>query len=109
MDTPTPVTKSVRKSGASIKMIIDEFVKAIDTEKEHTLDEMKKVLTETYKTLRKKKVKNPLEKKEPSEYNIFIKEEMKKIRLEEPSVDNKVLMSKAASRWKLHKEEKASK
>lgn len=83
--------------------IVDNFVSAVDTSRnDYTLDELKKLLTEAYKSLKKKKTST--EKKEPSKYNIFIKEEITKIRQENPDVDNKKLMSLAAARWKEQKE-----
>jgi hypothetical protein len=45
---------------------------------------------------------------EPSQYNIFIKEEIQRIKAEDPNVDTKQLMSMAASRWKQHKEKLAN-
>jgi hypothetical protein len=87
--------------------IIDTFVASVDKEKDdYTLDELKKLITEAYKSSKKKRTSS--EKKEPSKYNIFIKEEIAKIRLEDANVDNKQLMSLAAARWKLHKEQKES-
>lgn len=86
------------------------FTTKLDTNKEdYTLDELKKLLTEAFKECKgKKKRSGGGEKKEPSKYNIFIKEEIQKIRAEDPNVDNKQLMSIAASRWKEHKEKLSS-
>jgi len=82
--------------------IIDAFVSSVDTSNNYTLDELKKLLTEAYKSGKKKRSPNA-EKKPPSAYNIFIKEAIAKIREENPSVNNKELMSLAAARWKDHK------
>lgn len=83
--------------------ILSDFISKIDNNKnDYTLDELKKLLTEAYKSSKKKKATS--EKKEPSKYNIFIKEEIQRIREENPNVDNKQLMSLAASKWKEHKE-----
>lgn len=82
--------------------VLTDFMSKVDTSKDdYTLEELKKLLTEAYKSAKKKKT---TEKKEPSKYNIFIKEEIQKIRQESPNVDNKQLMSLAAARWKEHKE-----
>lgn len=85
--------------------MIETFTQSLDTSKnDYTLDELKKLLSEAYKSSKSSKKKNPSEKKEPSKYNIFIKEEIAKIRQENPNVENKQLMSLAAARWKEHKE-----
>lgn len=82
--------------------VVNDFMSKIDkTKNDYTLDELKKLLSEAFKGSKKKKTST--EKKEPSKYNIFIKEEIQKIRQENPEVDNKQLMSLAASRWKDHK------
>lgn len=84
---------------------MEAFVSSVDNDKnDYTLDELKKLLSEAYKTSKKKK-NNGGEKKPPSKYNIFIKDEIAKIREENPDVDNKQLMSLAAARWKDHKEQ----
>ncbi len=85
---------------ATSKMM-DTFTTSIDNTKEYTLDELKKLLANAYKVSKCKRA----EKKEPSKYNIFIKDEIAKIRQETPDVDNKQLMSLAAARWKEHKEQ----
>lgn len=81
--------------------IIDDFVSKVDTTRNYTLDELKKLLTEAYKGSKKKKATT--EKKEPSAYNLFIRDAIQKIRAEDPNVDKKQLMSLAAARWKEHK------
>jgi len=85
--------------------MIETFTQSVDTSKnDYTLDELKKLLSEAYKSSKSSKKKSSSEKKEPSKYNIFIKEEIAKIRQENPNVENKQLMSLAAARWKEHKE-----
>jgi YABBY protein len=89
--------------------IIDNFVSSVDRDRtDYTLDDLKKLLSEAYKTSKAKKKRTSTEKKEPSKYNIFIKEEIAKIRQENPEADNKKLMSLAAARWKDHKEKIAT-
>lgn len=89
--------------------IITAFTTKVDVAKDdYTLDELKKLLTESFKESKTKKRNTTGEKKEPSKYNIFIKEEIQRIRVENPNTDNKQLMSIAASRWKEHKEKIAS-
>lgn len=82
--------------------IVETFVASVDVARnDYSLDELKKLLADAYKSSKKKRIST--EKKEPSKYNIFIKDEIAKIRLENPEVDNKKLMSLAAARWKDHK------
>ena len=81
--------------------ILKSFQEKVNEENEYTLEELKKLLAEAYKEGKAKKQKR--EKKEPSKYNIFIKEEIAKIRKENPDVENKQLMSLAAAKWKEHK------
>jgi hypothetical protein len=85
------------------KKIIDSFMTSVDANQYYSLEELKKLLSEAYKLSKKKKSKDNVEKKEPSQYNIFIKDEMNKIRKESPDVDNKKLMSMAAARWSDYK------
>lgn len=83
--------------------IIDTFNSMVDKSKEdYTIDELKKILTNAYKSLKKKKTEG--EKKAPSEYNLFIKEAIKKIKEENPDVDRKNLMPMAAKRWNEYKQ-----
>jgi len=78
--------------------------KVDNTKDNYTLDELKKLLTEAFKECKTKKKLTGGEKKPPSPYNIFIKEEIQRIKNSNTNVDNKQLMSLAASRWKEHKE-----
>ena len=90
--------------------ILELFGAKLDnTKDDYSLDELKKLLTEAFKEckIKKKKVAGA-EKKAPSPYNIFIKEEIQRIKAEKGNVDNKQLMSLAASRWKEHKESLAA-
>ena len=113
-------------------MIVEEFVEQIDNQKEYSLAEMKKILGEIYKTKSKiasssdsendiekktkhtkhtKKEKNDVEKKEkkrePTAYNIFVKERIKNLKTENPDTKAKDLLIMAAGEWKnLSDEEK---
>ena len=65
----------------------------------YTLTELKQYLTDAYKLKSKKETV----KKEPSAYNIFVKEEFAKIKLETPDMNNKEYMRLIGSRWKAKK------
>lgn len=99
-------SSTVSSKKITTKKMLDTFVSNIDTTKEYSLEEVKKILTESYKSVKKtKKVKSEgAEKRQPSKYNLFVKEQMIKIKLENPSKDNKEIMSMAASQWKEYKE-----
>jgi hypothetical protein len=91
-------------TASTTSKLIETFTASVDCSRnDYTLDELKKLLAEAHKQCKSKK-KVGGEKKEPSKYNIFIKEEIARIRAENPSVDNKQLMSLAAGRWKEHKD-----
>jgi len=92
----------------SISKIVADFTASIDNSRDnYNLDELKTLLTSAYKSNTKKKSTGV--KKEPSKYNIFIKEEFVKIKQENPKVENKQLMSIAAARWKELKAKEAAK
>tara|TARA_B000000475_G_C15841950_1_gene384333 strand:+ start:369 stop:689 length:321 start_codon:yes stop_codon:yes gene_type:complete len=84
------------------KVIIDTFVSNIDMENEYNLNELKTKLTESYKLIKTKK-KSVGVKKNPSKYNIFVKEEMSKIKLEYPNYSNKEILGLAAKKWQEQK------
>lgn len=94
-------------TAATTAKLIDTFTASIDKSRnDYSLDELKKLLSEAYKSSKSGRRKAAGgEKKEPSKYNIFIKDEIARIRQESPDVDNKQLMSLAAARWKQHKEQ----
>lgn len=83
--------------------VVKEFVANVGEKEDHTLDELKKLLSESYKSKTKKKASTG-EKKAPSAYNIFIRDEIARIKKETPNVNNTEFMSIAASRWREHKE-----
>ena len=87
------------------KVIIDTFVSNIDMENEYNLNELKTKLTESYKSIKTKK-KSTGVKKNPSKYNIFVKEEMSKIKLENPNYSNKEILGLAAKKWQEQKKTK---
>ena len=94
--------ESVKKKRAKnvIPQILEEFNEKIDNENSaYTLKELTKLLSDSYK-LYKTKRKSEGEKKAPTEYNIFVKEEMKKLKLDNPNYDNRKSMSTIATLWK---------
>jgi len=102
----TDTVASTSSKKINTKKWLDTFVSSIDVSKDYSLEDVKKILTESYKSVKKtKKVKTEDgEKRRPSKYNIFVKEQMRKIKEENPNKDNKEIMSIAASLWKEHKE-----
>lgn len=71
--------------------IIAEFKKNIDVNKEYTIEELNEIITASYKKFNKK---------EPSEYNKFIKQTISDLREQNPEEkDPKNLLKIAASKW----------
>ena len=111
----------------SITEIVNEFIEKVDTEKEYTLTDLKKLLTEAFKGHKSqeekpKKERKPKEPKEPKEakeepekkkraptaYNNYIKARVAELKEEKPEIPAKELLGMAASEWKtLSEEEKA--
>ena len=108
------------------QMIINEFTTLVDTEKEYTRAELGKMLTEVYHQItsdkpkktddkpKKKKSKKekdsdeevePKKKREPTAYNLFVKEQMSIVKEEFPDLNRQDLMRKVGEMWKAKKEE----
>ena len=106
--------------------IIDEFTTLVDTEKEYTRAELGKMLTEVYRQItsdkpkktddkpKKKKSKKendsdekvePKKKREPTKYNLFVKEQMSIVKEEFPDLNRQDLMKKVGEMWKAKKEQ----
>tara|TARA_Y100000361_G_scaffold120011_1_gene111608 strand:+ start:99 stop:413 length:315 start_codon:yes stop_codon:yes gene_type:complete len=100
-DTKTEELKITKNN--ITKVIIDTFVSKIDNEKKYSLNEFKKLITESFKEIKELKKKKVV-KKNPTKYNIFIKEEIQKLRVEFPDLSNKELLKKGAERWREKKE-----
>ena len=110
---------------SSTQIIMTEFTKVIDVEKEYTRSEMGKILTQIYHEITKgkkptgdkpkkprKSKKNkdsddeePKKKREPTAYNIFVKENMPLVKEEFPELSRQDLMRKVGEMWKAKKEE----
>jgi hypothetical protein len=98
---------------------MSEFITLIDNEKEYSLVEIKKILSDVYKNTYKKDTKvkktkakkssddeeNPKEKKAPTAYNIFVKENMSAVKEKYPELNNQERMSKIGELWAIKKEE----
>ena len=106
--------------------IINEFTTLVDTEKEYTRAELGKMLTEVYRQItsdktkktedkpKKKKSKKDKDsdeeaehkkKREPTKYNLFVKEKMSIVKNEFPELSRQDLMKKVGEMWKAHKEQ----
>jgi hypothetical protein len=110
--------------------IINEFTTLVDTDKEYTRAELGKMLTEVYRQItsdkpkktddkpKKKKSKKekdsdeeaePKKKREPTAYNLFVKEQMSIVKDEFPDLNRQDLMRKVGEMWKAQKKEAKNK
>ena len=108
---------------SSTQIIMTQFTNVIDVEKEYTRSEMGKIFTQIYheitkgkkpatdkpKKTRKSKKNNdddeePKKKREPTHYNIYVKEQMPIIKEEFPELSRQDLMRKVGELWKMKKE-----
>ena len=93
------------------EQIINDFTSNVDKNTEYSLKDLLSILTTSYKSInttksKKKSTTNGGEvvvKKAPSAYNLFVKDEISRIRSENTSVNPKDLMKLAAENWKAHK------
>lgn len=90
---------------SKIEQVLEAFKNSLNMETEYSLKELLKNLETSYKSIHGNKKKVSGEKKPPSAYNIFIRDEIAKIKVENPSgVAPNEYMRMAAERWKAHKE-----
>lgn len=91
---------------ASKNLQVIDNLKSKVNDNELSIKELQKLLEVSYKEVYgNKKVRKSDVKKTPSAYNIFIKDEINKIKSEGLSnVDPKDFMKIAAARWQEHKE-----
>jgi hypothetical protein len=94
--------KTTKTSNICTKKMLDAFVASVSVDTKYSLDDLKKLLTLAYKGA-SKKTKDKSEKREPNKYNIFIKDEMKRLREEHPDKPVKELMGLAAANWTQNK------
>ena len=107
---------------SSTQIIMTEFTNVIDVKKEYTRSEMGKILTQIYHDIKDKKSatdkpkkprkskknsnddEEPKKKREPTHYNIYVKEQMPIIKEEFPELSRQDLMRKVGELWKMKKE-----
>ena len=102
------------------QQILTTFTSKVDLEKEYTRSELGKMLTEVFKEIREaekgekkvrktKKVKTEegeeKKKREPTAYNLFVKERMSVVKEENPEMSRQDLMREVGRMWKERKEE----
>lgn len=87
---------------SNTKLIIDKFNSLVDINKEYTKNELCAILKEVYKEVNKKKEKT---KRQPSKYNLFVSENISKLKEENPDLNRQDLMRKVGELWKKQKEE----
>ena len=100
------------------EQILTTFTSKVDMEKEYTRSELGKMLTEVFKEIRegekgekkaKKKVKKEegeeKKKREPTAYNLFVKERMSVVKEENPEMSRQDLMREVGRMWKEKKGE----
>jgi hypothetical protein len=111
-------TKAVAKAVDTNK-VLEYFKESIDTSNIYTLDEYKKLITAAFKEASKKTKRasksgsngcgggssggGDVVKREPTKYNIFVKEEILKLKAENPEKQYKDLMKMAADKWNENK------
>lgn len=101
MEEITLVPIKITKNNIT-KYIFEEFEKKIDMDKSYSLKDLKNLLSESYKEIKERKKNNV--KKQPSKYNIFIKEEITRLKAENNvNLNNKDILKQAASNWKKQK------
>ena len=101
-------TKTFAKNVDTNK-VLQYFKESIDSTNSYTLDEYKKLITAAFKEASKKTSKrssksgDEVVKREPTKYNIFVKEEILKLKAENPDKQYKDLMKMAADKWNENK------
>lgn len=103
-DTTTAPVRNIKTVDA--KKVLDIFSSSLDVTKPYSLEELKKLVTQSYKDASKKKKGGSKEnavKRAPTKYNIFVKDEMAKLREQYPDKEFKELMKMAAEKWNENK------
>jgi len=104
------IEKVEKKVCADTKKVLSIFNSFLDENKTYTLEEYKRFIILSYKDAVKKQKNNSRSgdgeqsvKREPTKYNIFIREEMLKLRETNSDIPYKELMKLAAKNWNEHK------
>lgn len=69
------------------------FIENVDKSKTYTLEEYHKIITMAFNSTKEKTVRNP------SQYQIFMKDRMKELKQENPDKNARDIMKLAASEW----------
>lgn len=87
--------------------ILNDFKKNVDMTKSYTIDELCDVLKTSFEKVNntKKKEKGT---RAPTEYNIFMKENMLLVKQENPEMTAKDVMKSVAKMWSERKDKSAS-
>ncbi len=92
-------------NSSKVVQVVDKFKSTVDTSIDYSIKDLTKILEGVYKEVyggRKKST--TVDKKPPSAYNLFIKQEIENIKKEGvTNVDPKDYMKIAAQRWKAKK------
>ena len=87
----------------STKDVVEKFNEVVDINKEYTKNELCLILTTVYKEVySKKNVKK--EKRAPTKYNMFVSENMKRMKEEFPDLSRQDVMKKIGELWKKQKD-----
>jgi hypothetical protein len=85
------------------KEIIDKFNEVVDVDKEYTKNELCAILNNIYKEVYSNKKNGQKEKRPPTKYNIFVSENINKLKEEYPELSRQELMKKVGELWKAQK------
>jgi hypothetical protein len=85
--------------------IINDFKKNVDLTKTYELDELKEILASSYEKIKSTKKKEKVAR-EPTEYILFMKENMLALKKEKPELAAKDVMKAVAKMWSDKKEPK---
>ena len=91
------------------KEIIDKFNEVVDVDKEYTKNELCAILNNIYKEVYSNKKNGQKEKRPPTKYNIFVSENINKLKEEYPELSRQELMKKVGELWKAQKNTESEK
>ena len=86
--------------------ILTIFTSKVDNEKEYTRGEMAKMLTEVFKEMKESSKDGKKKKREPTAYNLYVKETIPVVKEENPYMSRQNLMKEVGRMWSEAKEEK---